>query len=209
MESTKTNKTKNKRHLFVPTFKVIQLCFFAQKDSFTLKVLKTQFVFGWAMIRKIADWMCNVNVCFLFLFVLVDANFLVWVYRKGQAFLKVLIPIFLPPHTLVLENMTLFSVQFRKGNNLSWKRCAKLADFIMEQLNVSLINVTVSVFSHRKHSFYFILQQTLWWLTFSRLAQKLRDLNYLSELFCWDTLTLHKVPIVVLTPLSSYRDTDF
>ena len=48
-------KTKNKRHFFIPTFKVIQLCFFVQNDSFTLKVLKTQFIFGWAMIRKIAD----------------------------------------------------------------------------------------------------------------------------------------------------------
>ena len=47
MASTKTNK--NKRHFFIPTFKFIQLCFFVQNDSFTLKVLKTQFVFGWAM----------------------------------------------------------------------------------------------------------------------------------------------------------------
>ena len=57
----KQTKTKNKRHFFIPTFKVIQLCFFAQNDSFTLKVLKSQFVFGWAMIREIADWMCNVS----------------------------------------------------------------------------------------------------------------------------------------------------
>ena len=62
----------------------------------------------------------------LFLFVLVDTNFLAWVYGKAQTFLKILIPIFLPPHTLVLENMTLFSVQFRKGNNLSWDPCVRL-----------------------------------------------------------------------------------
>ena len=62
----------------------------------------------------------------LFLFVLVDANFLAWVYGKCYAFLKILITIFLPSHTLVLENMTLFSVQFRKGNNLSWERCVIL-----------------------------------------------------------------------------------
>ena len=36
----KQTKTKNKRHFFIPTFKVIQLCFFDQNDSFTLKVLK-------------------------------------------------------------------------------------------------------------------------------------------------------------------------
>ena len=49
----KQTKTKNKHHFFIPTFKVVQFCFFAQDDSFTLKVLKTQFVFGLAMIRKI------------------------------------------------------------------------------------------------------------------------------------------------------------
>ena len=42
----KQTKTKNKRHFFIPTFKVIQLCFFAQNDSFTIKVPKTQFIFG-------------------------------------------------------------------------------------------------------------------------------------------------------------------
>ena len=57
----KQTKTKNKRHFFIPTFKVIQLCFFVQNDSFTLKILKTQLIFGWAMIRKIADWMFNVS----------------------------------------------------------------------------------------------------------------------------------------------------
>ena len=57
----KQTKTKNKRHFFIPTFKVIQLCFFAQNDSFTLKVLKTQFVFGWAMIWNIAHSICNLS----------------------------------------------------------------------------------------------------------------------------------------------------
>ena len=61
----------------------------------------------------------------LFLFVLVDANFLAWVYWKGPMFFKILIPIFLPPHTLVLENMTLFSVQFRNGNILLWDPCVQ------------------------------------------------------------------------------------
>ena len=32
----------------------MQLCFFVQKDSSTLKVLKKQFLFGWALIRNIA-----------------------------------------------------------------------------------------------------------------------------------------------------------
>ena len=40
----KQTKTKNKHHFFIPTLKVIQLCFFAQNDFFTLKVLKSQFV---------------------------------------------------------------------------------------------------------------------------------------------------------------------
>ena len=55
----KQTKAKDKGHFSLPIFKVIQLCFFVQNDSFTLKVLKTQFVFGWAMIRRIVDWMCK------------------------------------------------------------------------------------------------------------------------------------------------------
>ena len=43
----KQTKTKNGRHFFISTFDNFQLCFFVQKDSFTLKVLKMQFVFGW------------------------------------------------------------------------------------------------------------------------------------------------------------------
>ena len=61
MASIKTNKIKkNGRHFFISTFENLQLCFFVQNDSFTLKVLKMQFVFGWAIIRNIADWICNV-----------------------------------------------------------------------------------------------------------------------------------------------------
>ena len=43
----KHTKTKNKRHFFISTFDKVQLCFFVQKDSFTLNVLKMQFFFGW------------------------------------------------------------------------------------------------------------------------------------------------------------------
>ena len=61
----KQTKTKNGRHFFIPTFHNLQLCFFVQKDSTTLKVIKLQFVFGWAIIRNIADWICNVPYCML------------------------------------------------------------------------------------------------------------------------------------------------
>ena len=44
-------------------------------------------------------------------------------FSKGHTFLKILVPNLLPLWTLVLENMNLFSVQFRKGNNLSWGPC--------------------------------------------------------------------------------------
>ena len=44
MTSTKTYKNKNGHHFRRLTFKVIQLCCLAQNDSFTLKVLKSQFV---------------------------------------------------------------------------------------------------------------------------------------------------------------------
>ena len=44
-------------------------------------------------------------------------------FSKGHTFLKILLPNLLPLWTLVLENMNLFSVQFRKGNNLSRGRC--------------------------------------------------------------------------------------
>ena len=40
----KQTKTKNGHHFRRLTFKVIQLCCLAQNDSFTLKVLKSQFV---------------------------------------------------------------------------------------------------------------------------------------------------------------------
>ena len=56
----KQTKSKNGHHFFISTFENLQLCFFVQKDSSTLKVLKMQFVFGWAIIRNIADWICNV-----------------------------------------------------------------------------------------------------------------------------------------------------
>ena len=44
----KQTKSKNGRHFFISTFENLQLCFFVQKDFATLKVLKMQFVFGWA-----------------------------------------------------------------------------------------------------------------------------------------------------------------
>ena len=44
----KQTKSKNGRHFIISTFEKLQLCFFVQKDSDTLKVLKMQFVFGWA-----------------------------------------------------------------------------------------------------------------------------------------------------------------
>ena len=81
------------------------------------------------------------DICFLF--VSVGANFLAWVYGKGHAFLKIWIPI--PPHTLVLKNMTLFSVQFCKGNNLSWDPCVDL--FIaskMEKIESSIFTISRS-----------------------------------------------------------------
>ena len=43
----KQTKTTNGCHFFISTFDSFQLCFFVQKDFFTLKVLKMQFVFGW------------------------------------------------------------------------------------------------------------------------------------------------------------------
>ena len=96
-----------KRNCVFRTFRVKE-SFWAKKQScITLKV-------------GIKKW------C-LFLFVLVDANILAWVYGNGPTFLKILIPIFLPPHTLVLENMALFSVEFRKGNNLSRGRCGYIS----------------------------------------------------------------------------------
>ena len=46
-------------------------------------------------------------------------------FSKGHTFLEILLPDLSPLWTPVLENMNLFSVQFRKGNNLSWGPCAK------------------------------------------------------------------------------------
>ena len=43
----KQTKTKNGRHFFISSFDNFQLCFFVQKDSSTLKVLKMQFIFSW------------------------------------------------------------------------------------------------------------------------------------------------------------------
>ena len=48
----KQTKTKNGRHFFISTFDNFQLCFFVQKDSFTLKVLKMQFVFGTEFVKQ-------------------------------------------------------------------------------------------------------------------------------------------------------------
>ena len=44
-------------------------------------------------------------------------------FSKGHTFLEILLPDLSPLWTPVLENMNLFSVQFRKGNNLSWGPC--------------------------------------------------------------------------------------
>ena len=46
-------------------------------------------------------------------------------FSKGHTFLEILLPDLSPLWTPVLENMNLFSVQFRKGNNLSWGPCEK------------------------------------------------------------------------------------
>ena len=46
-------------------------------------------------------------------------------YSKGHTFLEILLPDLSPLWTPLLENMNLFSVQFRKGNNLSWGRCGQ------------------------------------------------------------------------------------
>ena len=46
-------------------------------------------------------------------------------FSKGHTFLEILLPNLLLLWTLVLENMNLFSVQFCKGNNLSWGCCGK------------------------------------------------------------------------------------
>ena len=62
MTSTKTNK--NKHHFFIPTFKVIQLCFFVQNDIFTLTGLKLHFVSiknGSASISNAVHWMFNIK----------------------------------------------------------------------------------------------------------------------------------------------------
>ena len=44
-------------------------------------------------------------------------------FSKGHTFLEILLPDLSPLWTPVLENMNLFSVQFCKGNNLSWGPC--------------------------------------------------------------------------------------
>ena len=57
----KQTKSKNKHHFSSPTFWVIQLCFWVQKDSSTLKALKLYFVTGWEIIQNIAYSICNVS----------------------------------------------------------------------------------------------------------------------------------------------------
>ena len=47
-------------------------------------------------------------------------------FSKGHTFLEILLLDSSPLWTPVLENMNLFSVQFRKGNNLSWGPCDKI-----------------------------------------------------------------------------------
>ena len=50
----KQTKSKNKHHFSSPTFWVIQLCFWVQKDSSTLKTLKICFFPAWELIQNIA-----------------------------------------------------------------------------------------------------------------------------------------------------------
>ena len=51
--------------------------------------------------------------------------FLTLNFSKGHTFLKILLPDLSPLWTPVLENMNLFSVQFCKGNKLSWGPCVE------------------------------------------------------------------------------------
>ena len=80
----KQTKTKNGRHFFISTFENLQLCFFVQNDSSTLKVLKMQFVFGWAIIRNMADWICNVPYCRLSQRQIAFLGSLEWMNHFGQ-----------------------------------------------------------------------------------------------------------------------------
>ena len=56
----KQTKSKNKHHFFIPTFYVIQLCFWVQKDSSTLKILKMYFVSRSMSKRNVAYRICIV-----------------------------------------------------------------------------------------------------------------------------------------------------
>ena len=56
----KQTKSKNGCHFFISTFENLQLCFFVQKDSSTLKALKN---FLWVRLRKI-----DLNRSALFIF---------------------------------------------------------------------------------------------------------------------------------------------
>ena len=49
-------------------------------------------------------------------------------FSNGHTFLEIVLPDLSPLWTPVLENMNLFSVQFRKGNNLSWGPCVLFVD---------------------------------------------------------------------------------
>ena len=60
-------------------------------------------------------------------------------FSKGHTFLEILLPNLLPLWTLVLENMNLFSVQFRKGNNLSWGPCIFASCEAMQILSTAFI----------------------------------------------------------------------
>ena len=61
LASTETNKNKKQTSLLYTNFKIQLWFFFAQNDFFTLKVLKTQFIFGWAIIWNIAHSICNLG----------------------------------------------------------------------------------------------------------------------------------------------------
>ena len=60
-------------------------------------------------------------------------------FSKGHTFLEILLPDLSPLWTPVLENMNLFSVQFRKGNNLPWGPCAKMTKEVFSHLEIVIL----------------------------------------------------------------------
>ena len=70
-------------------------------------------------------------------------------FSKGHTFLEILLPDLSPLWTPVLENMNLFSVQFRKGNNLSWGPCEKVC---MEEWKIQILSKKPLIFQIFKKS---------------------------------------------------------